>query len=94
MKQNKGEAAFASVDEVLAEKIVANSKDHGEKAPEEAPAPSGQVPREHPTPKKKDRCPGWWIAVAVIAVMAAAVGCLFFGKCNLYYRKYLKNCCF
>jgi hypothetical protein len=54
MKQDKGEAAFTSVDEVLAEKIVANSKDHGEKAQEE-PEPRRSLMKL--PPKKKPANP-------------------------------------
>ena len=90
MKQDKGEAAFDSVDEVLAEKIVTNSKNHGEKAPEDAPSPSGQIPNETPE-KKSDQSSGKWIIAAVIAVTVLILGCLFFGKCSTNYGKYFKN---
>jgi hypothetical protein len=88
MKQDKGEAAFDSVDEVLAEKIVVNSKNHGEKAPENPETPSAQIPLETPAGKKPARSTGRWIIAAVIAAAVLILGCLCFGKCGKYCKKY------
>ena len=88
MKQDKGEAAFDSVDEVLAEKIVVKSKNHGEKAPENPEMPSAQISSGPPTGKKPGKSPGKWIITAVIASALLILGCLLFGKCGKYCKKY------
>lgn len=89
MKQDKGEAAFDSVDEVLAEKIVTNSKDHGEKAQEDPETPSAQTPNEIPAEKKTGKSSGRWIIAGVIAAVVLICGCVCFGKCSKYFGK----CC-
>jgi hypothetical protein len=91
MKQDKGEAAFDSVDEVLAEKIVVNSKNHGEKAQEDPETPSAHIPHEPPTGKKSGQSSRRWIITAVIAAAVLILGCLCFGKCGTCCKKYWRK---
>jgi hypothetical protein len=83
MKQEKGKAAFESVDEVLAEKIVKNSRDHGEKTAETGEMAADDVAA--PEAKHHSSATKWFIALAIAAIVALA-GCLFFGKCKRYWR--------
>jgi hypothetical protein len=88
MKQSKGEAAFESIDEVLAEKIVHTSKHraqessekiapHSPTRPEEAPSPDQSVPIE----KKK----GIRLLIGIGAgLMLLVIGIMCFNKCKEY----------
>jgi hypothetical protein len=83
MKQDKGEAVFESVDEVLAEKFVKNSKKHGEKMSAEAIPPS---PSQTDQPKTENKNIGKKVVFgAIIGIMLLFMGILCFTKC--------KDCC-
>ena len=85
MKPNKGEAAFESVDEVLAEKIVENSKEHGNTR-EDAPT-SDSVPENDSFPEKDieaNHTSKRWIIAAVLVALFAVLGCIWFGRCKEY----------
>jgi hypothetical protein len=84
MKQNKGEAAFESVDEVLAEKIVKNSRDHGRKtqARETDSSPTGR--EDTSAGKTLQSSAAKWIIAAAIAAIFVIIGGICFGK----YKKF------
>ncbi|MBN1128359.1 MAG: hypothetical protein JXA71_05200 [Chitinispirillaceae bacterium] len=87
MKQEKGKAAFESVDEVLEEKIVKNSRDHGEKGQEAGEEPSVSTPEDQPSGKTLGSPAAKWIVAAAIAAVMVFLGCLFFGKCRRYWSR-------
>ena len=82
MKQNKGEAAFESVDEVLAEKIVKNSRDHGKKTQEAAHEPSTTGNKSAPAGKTVRSSAAKWVIAVAIATLVMLIGSLFFGTCK------------
>ena len=88
MKQVKGEAAFESIDEVLAGKIVTNSKKHGqekeEKKPPSSPKETG-IPPDAKQDTGRSSSKNYWILTVVFASMILILGCVLFGKC--------KECC-
>jgi hypothetical protein len=89
MKQNKGEAAFESIDEVLAGKIVANSKEHGQ---EKETISSNQTADTLKTMKPANgrSSSKYWIIAAVFAAVILLLGCALFGKCEMRLKKLLR----
>ena len=73
MKKEKGEAAFASVDEVLAERIVRNAHEHSEKKIEPGVTPTPGASSVPPASEPRAKCAHVPLLGLVVVACAAAL---------------------